>query len=259
MGCKNAISRHSGAILLNTGSKITKNIGKIFRRINLFEFKSEKDGLTVGDYLKVFGYAYIYASFHGIDISDITISFAVTIYPRDLIKYLKKRGFTVLEAESGMYYVEGDTFPLQILESKKLSAETNLFLKNLRSNLSKEDVRHTVDAYKALKEFESKSVYFDRLLRANKSVFREVMRMSDEALQTMFARIVAEESGWAEMPDEALKKIFVKSVAKERGWLDRYTEKQRATEIAKAFKQDNIPLDTIVKNTGLTLQEVEAL
>ena len=35
--------------------------------------------------------------------------------------------------------------------------------------------------------------------------------------------------------------------------------KEVVREIAKAFKQDNIPLGVIVKNTGLTLQEVEAL
>ena len=36
-------------------------------------------------------------------------------------------------------------------------------------------------------------------------------------------------------------------------------EKRKAIDIAKAFKLDNIPLDIIVKNTGLTLQEVKTL
>ena len=218
------------------GIKIAKNIGRIFRLINLFEFKSEKDGLTVDDYNKVLGYAYIYASFHGIDISDITISFAVTIYPRDLMKYLEKRGLTVTETESGIYFVEGEAFSIQILESKKLSAETNLFLKNLRSNLSKEEARRTVDAYKALKEFESKSAYIDRLINANKAVFKEVMEMSDAVLQEMLVKAVAEERGWLEARD-----------------------REKAREVARGLKADNVPLHIIVKNTRLSIHEVEAL
>ena len=37
------------------------------------------------------------------------------------------------------------------------------------------------------------------------------------------------------------------------------TRKQALTEVAKGLKLDNIPFNIIIKNTGLTLQEVEAL
>ena len=36
-------------------------------------------------------------------------------------------------------------------------------------------------------------------------------------------------------------------------------EKRKAVEIARGLKQDDIPYSIIVKNTGLTLREVEAL
>ena len=136
------------------GIEIEKNIGKIFKAINLFEFKSEKDGLTIDDYNKVMGYGYLYAAFTRTHVSDITISFAVTVHPRNLLHYLEHdRKFKVAQSEDGIYRIDGDTFPVQILESKELSEEKNLFLKNLRSNLNMATAQRTVDAYKAIKEW----------------------------------------------------------------------------------------------------------
>ena len=135
--------------------KIEKNIGKFFKGINLFEFKSEKDGLTIDDYNKVMGYAYFYASAAHVHVSDITISFAVTVHPRNQLNYLEHdREFKVSCSDEGICYVKGDTFDVQILESKKLSEEKNLFLKNLRSNLNLATAKRTIAAYKAIKEFE---------------------------------------------------------------------------------------------------------
>jgi len=44
----------------------------------------------------------------------------------------------------------------------------------------------------------------------------------------------------------------------EDGWFDE-RDMKKAKEIAKGLKQDNVPFNVIVKNTGITLQEVEAL
>ena len=158
----------------------------------------------------------------------------------DVLVIKNERGRVVKEIESGIYHVEGETYPIQILENKKLSAETNLFLKNLRSNLTKEEAQRIVDAYKTIKEFESKSAYIGRLFQANEAVFKEVMEMSDKVLQD----------------------IFVKAIAEKRGWLDdvyREKERQKTLEIARGLKLDNVPFNIIIRNTGLTLEEVESL
>ena len=99
--------------------------------------------------------------------------------------------------------IDGDTFPVQILESKKLSPDKNLFLKNLRSNLDKEEAQRTVDAYKELKEFESKNAYIYRLAGANPAVFRELMSVSDTAIKEVVVRALAEEGGWFKERDQA--------------------------------------------------------
>ena len=105
-----------------------------------------------------------------------------------------ERGFTIQTAEAGIYYVEGDTFPVQILESKLLPQEKNLFLRNLRSNLSTNDVTKMAEAYKKLKSFEKKNVYLDRLIQANQDAFEEAMTMSNVAKELFFK--VAERDGW---------------------------------------------------------------
>ena len=184
------------------GIEIEKNIGKIFKAVNLFEFKSEKDGLTVDDYNKVMGYAYFYASSTHTHVSDITISFVVTVHPRNVLNYLENdRKFKITTSDNGIYQIDGDAFPVQILTSKELSEEKNLFLKNLRSNLDVTAAKKTVDAYKAIKEFESKNAYIYRLAGANPAVFRELMSVSDTAIKEVVVKALAEEGGWLEERD----------------------------------------------------------
>ena len=223
------------------GVEIEKNIGCIFRDVNIFEFKSEKDSLNVDDYNKAMAYAYLYASFVSLHVSDITLSFAVTVHPRDLLDYLENdRGFIITNSDDGIYQTYGDTFPVQILESKKLSPEKNLFLKNLRSNLNHEDVQQVVAAYTELKELESRNAYLDRLMKANQSVFREVLSMSDTAIREVFVKAVAEESGW--LRDRDLE-----------------NKRENAKVIAKEMLLDGEPLEKIVKWTKLPLEVVRSL
>jgi len=219
------------------GINIEKNIGKIFRETNLFEFKSESDSLTVRGYNKVMGYAYLYASFTPIDVSDITISFVTTMHPRNLLDYLEKsRKFNVTRPDEGIYHIDGETFPVQILESKKLSENKDLFLRNLRSNLSIAEAKRTVDAYKNLKEFESKNVYIDRLARANQAVFKEAMNVSDTAI----------------------REIVITALAKESGLLaEHYAEK--AKEMAREMLSDGESAEKVAKWTKLPLDTVRAL
>jgi hypothetical protein len=223
------------------GVKIGKNIGKIFKDVNLIEFKSEKDSLTIDDYNKMLGYAYLYASFTSTNISDITISFSVTKNPRNLLKYLESdRKFKVTDFDKGISHVEGDVFPAQIIESKELSSKENLFLKNLRSNLDIEEAKRTVEEYKKLKEFNSKNAYIHRLISANLTTFKEMMDVSDTAIREVVIRAVAEEGGWL----------------KER---DAERDLEKAKETAKKMLVIGRPVEEIVIITELPHETVLSL
>ena len=149
-------------------------------------------------------------------------------------------GFKVTYTEDGVCYVTGDTFDVQILESKKLSEEKNLFIRNLRSNLSVAEAQRTLDAYKGIKDFESKNVYINRLARANPGVFKEMMELSDTAIKDMVVVALAEDMG---LLDER----------------DKQRDLEKAKEIARNLKIKKFPLSDISESTGLSIQEIEAL
>ena len=226
-------------VVKNThGVKIDKDIGKIFKTYNLVEFKSEKDSFSVRDYNKVLGYVQLYSSFEDVPLSDITLTISLTMYPEALENYLENIMNQKIEDKgNGIYHIQGEKFPVQILESKKLSDE-NLFLKHLRSNLTAEDAAKIAQAYAKLKIVEPKNAYLDGVIKANPGAFKEAIFMSADA--------------WD----------IIMTAAEEVGWLDEWSSKRikaRNIEIAKKLKMKKVPLDVISETTTLTLQEVEAL
>jgi hypothetical protein len=143
----------------------------------------------------------------------------------------------VTDNENGLYSVCGDVFPVQILICKK---DDNIILRNLHDNLTPTEVYETIHAFEQLRPGE-KNVYIERIILSNWNAYKEASRMYP-TLKERFLEI--EEEGWlADRDRERDKKIV----------------NQELREVARGFKQDNIPLNVIVKNTGLTLQEVEAL
>jgi len=121
--------------------EIKKNIGKIFRTWNIIEYKSPDDYVSVNDFYKVYGYACFYKHLEEIPITDLTITFVESHYPKELIKHLRKiRGYTVAETSSGVYNINGDILPIQIIDNRRLLAEDSVWLKNLDKDLSFSDI-----------------------------------------------------------------------------------------------------------------------
>ncbi|MCL1884375.1 MAG: hypothetical protein FWF81_11590 [Defluviitaleaceae bacterium] len=215
--------------------EIAKNIGKIFRNHNIVEYKSETDSFSLWDYNKVLGYAFIYSAFEKAQMSDITISISLTIFPRELIKTLESRGLTVQNSENGIHLITGDIVPIQILESKNLSEKENLFLRNLRSNLSGADMQKTLELYKKHEPLNDKNVYLDRIIRANLAAFKEATKMS-----------------------ETVREIFLET-AEENGWLnDRYNDREieRAKKIAKKMLMLGYSPEKVTEATDLPFEMV---
>jgi hypothetical protein len=171
--------------------EINKNIGEIFKGHNLFEFKSPTDYLSVWNYNKVTGYAMLYSAFEKIPISNITISFVITPKPTKLFEHLQNdRGFTISEVSPGIHYVTGDVFPVQIIESKRLTSAENVFLKNLRGNLTHDDIREIFDACRKYGSVEKTNSYLNCVIDANKSVFEEVLAMGGAAVHEIISSYI---------------------------------------------------------------------
>lgn len=176
---------------------IRKNIGRIFRKYNIIEYKSPKDSLNVDDFYKVYGYACFYKSdvrsADSIPMEELTLTFACHKYPRELIRHLtEKRKYQVRKTEEGIYYVIGDYLPIQIILLNRLSEEENLWLRNLTDHLEgEEQAERLVRAYQKHKDNTLYQAMMDTIIRANREQFEEAKDMCD-ALRELFAEELEE-------------------------------------------------------------------
>ena len=68
----------------------------MFRSVNLPEYKSPGNYVSIADFYKVYGYACLYASFERVPITDMTITFVESRHPQKLLDHLKTiRGYLV--------------------------------------------------------------------------------------------------------------------------------------------------------------------
>ncbi len=96
-----------------TDERISKNIAQIFKTLNLLEIKG-------------IGYSSL----------DVSLTLLSCHYPRKLINHLKQeRKLPVAKISNGVYYINKETFHIQIIVTKELSAEDNLYLHCLTDNL----------------------------------------------------------------------------------------------------------------------------
>ena len=172
--------------------EIQKNIGRIFRRYNVVEYKAMKDYVNVNDFYKVMGYACIFQSnterVMEILPPDVTVTLAGEHFPRKLSTYLRNAYDVDMEMEyPGIYYIRGLLFPVQVLVIRELSKEDNMWLSRLRSGLSlHEDIEILANAYKGMERNPLYETAMDLIIRANWETYQEVREMCD-ALMELFA------------------------------------------------------------------------
>ena len=118
---------------------IKKNIAQIFRRFNVIEYKSPADSVTIEAYHKTQSYGRLYASLNRVDINDVSITVVSTHRPRKLLAFLNER-YTVTHVMAGIYLVSGDTCATQVLVSRELPEQDNLWLNGLRGGLTAEQL-----------------------------------------------------------------------------------------------------------------------
>jgi hypothetical protein len=163
---------------------IHHTIGRIFKSVNLCEYKSPDDSLSIKDFFKVYAYASLYAAITPeADLADLTLTFVSTRHPRELIKYFRGvRNYQVEEAADGIYHVLGDYLPIQLIECQKLTGAENLLLKGLSKNLKREEADSILKEGKKRGKEVALGAYFDAILQANPKPFQEVVQMSNGTL-----------------------------------------------------------------------------
>ena len=221
---------------------INKNIAAIFRDINIIEYKSPSDYVSVADFHKVYAYAYLYSAFEDVPIDKMTISFIESHYPKKLLAYLQKeRDCKVEKSEQGIYTVKGDFLPIQIIDNRMLPAEENLWLKELYNKLDQQEFRRILTEISSQKKATMIGAYLDAIIRANKEILQEDYNMTDSLSSvTNFLEEIGISAKW-EAKGEARAK------------------ENEALAIARNMVDLGLPPETVISATMLDPEKVKAL
>jgi hypothetical protein len=224
---------------------IKKNIASIFRGDNIIEYKSPSDYISLEDFYKVYAYACLYvtaAPKKAEDISDLTITFAGSRYPQKLAEHLEKaRHCTVEKSSPGVYIVKGDPVPIQIIDTRELPAEENIWLSKLDNRLDQTAARRIMSEIDRLDKAAQMAAYIDALYNANFDVMEEVSKMND---MTAVLDRTLENAGYV-----GRKMIQAKIEGKIEG----------KEEIAQNALAHGIPPETVAAITGLDIKKVQAI
>ena len=125
--------------------KIKNEIGKIFRKHNIFEYKSTMDELNIDTFYKAVAYACLYKVLpnhvNEIPAEEITITLIRDRKPVKLLGELEKSGYGYKKEAAGIYYVSGVMFPVQIIASSELDTDMHVQLKALTNQLNETVMR----------------------------------------------------------------------------------------------------------------------
>ena len=177
---------------LRSPVRIENELGGIFRRYNLFEFKSPDDGLSIDDYYKATAYACLFkcsaGQVDGIPASEITLSLVRDTFPREMVNALTKFGARIAAEYPGIYYVRQDTvgtgavlFPTQIVVTRELERQSHSSLRILTNRVEEADVRRFLgEAAAETEQGDQNNV--DSILQvsvsANSQIYEQIRRES---------------------------------------------------------------------------------
>ncbi|MDR0708177.1 MAG: hypothetical protein LBF60_09965 [Treponema sp.] len=239
------------------GVVIKKNIASIFKGHNIVEFKSPEDSLAVEDFHKVMAYAHLYsATTAGAEAADVTATFTVTKRPREVLKYLREvYGYEVEERWSGVYIITGDVLAMQIIESKKLSAGENLWLKSLREGVGREAVEEVFNAGKVMRGGGAPmKAFMYMFMKANYEQVKEVMKMSD-MLDALFEE-VGLASLWVARGEE-IGEARGEKIGEARGKAQ--GEEKKALAVARKLINSGFTAEEAAEYTELDIEKIRAL
>jgi len=239
---------------------IDKNIARIFRTENILEYKSPEDYISIKDFLKVYAYANLYVAITPeVDLSDVTITFVESRYPRKLLEYLiSTRHYKVTETCRGIYEVSGDYIPIQIIETKRLSENENLWLKLLTKDLEISSNNGMVNKIKKRMKEARFRAYFYTASRINPEIFLEVLKMGKKARRS-FEEVFTEAGiipEWIEQGrEQGLEQGREQGIEQgiEQG------KEQGKEEVARNLLAMNIPMEVIAQAANLPIERIRVL
>lgn len=181
--------------------RIKNEIGHIFRKFNVVEFKSPDDALSIDDYYKTVGYACLYKGLgetvDQIPANELTISIFRESYPREMFEAMKNLGLEIKERYPGIYYISGKQalFDTQVVVTKQLDGETHRTLRVLSKHVNEEEIRRFVEEATQMSEPGDRN-NVDAVLQvsvsANKEIY-EAIRRCDKVMCEALRELMKED------------------------------------------------------------------
>ena len=166
---------------------LKNEIGRIFRRYNLIEYKSPKDDLNYDVFLKGIAYAYLFKSYEKhvdkISLSEVTLTFIRENRPVKLLKKLREINLLVEEAASGVYYISGHgEIAIQLIVTRELDKTQHVWINALTSKMSELHARKLVDITRNLIDLDDKyyaGAIWEVVTAENKKLMRRLREDED--------------------------------------------------------------------------------
>ena len=159
-------------------------IGRLFKTYNIIEYKSPKDGLTIDDYIKTVGYAYLYkglgATVDAVPLSELTATIVRDTEPTELFKKIQSEGGSIEEKYPGVYYINGVvSIPTQFILTSSLSKDFHVCLRVLSNKASEEDIKHFIEMASKFTEpidKQNADAVMNVSINANRKVYDKIRR-----------------------------------------------------------------------------------
>jgi hypothetical protein len=193
---------------------IDKNIARIFKEHNIFEYKSPDDSLDLHDYRKTHAYKLLHSIQHKIDdIDDISVTMVTSQHPYKLLEYLSNR-YNMTSEQKGIYVIKHDIGLSQIVVSKELSEDQNIWLTHLNKELTVARLHRLLTVAAKHGKDSALETYLDVVAEANFQTLQETImgKVMDQCLQELGLT-----DKWrAEGKVEGIAKGIVEGIAKGR-------------------------------------------
>ena len=173
-----------------------KAIFRIFRKINILEYKNPHDSLNERVLRKVCGYANLYigiAEHEGVRPADqVTISIFRAVKNPDMFEAMERNGTLVRDKIPGIYHVMGYTnLPFQIIITSELEGEEYAAYRALTDKANKADVERIIKGVGQEKDDSVREHYriLLQLVIEKNPQFIEAIRR-DDAMEDVLMEIV---------------------------------------------------------------------
>jgi hypothetical protein len=248
-------------IVKKVNNVVIKNeIAKIFRAVNIFEYKNPSDSFNVFDFHKTIAYCRLYISQEKISIGAVTLSIVVSKMSDAMKRELQSAGCTVSEEVKGITLVEGEKHPIQVIETTKLPSESNLLLKGLNKDMSPDDMTSIMELGELISTKVDLKAYLEVVIGANPDALEGVLRKMP---LTSGLKKVLEEVGYAKEWEERAELRGIQlgeQIGEKKGRYEGRNEGRNEGLVigAKAMVELGIPLATIATKYNQPVSVIES-